>query len=109
MDSLKTWLGLKTPSTIHLSSNTSNSFRVHGIGGGVSYSLPSVFLFRSSVDTAIACEALLLSVLGFTDWAVFLAFCNNCANWEISKFYRTALYFLIMFVIHISTSIFSSQ
>ena len=44
-----------------------------------------------------------------TDWAVFLAFYNNYANWEISKFSKTALYSLIMFVIHISTNVLSSQ
>ena len=77
--------------------------------GGVSYSLPSVFLLRSPVDTAIACGAFLLSELGFTDWAVFLAFYNSCANWEISRFFRTALYSRIMLVMHISTKVLSSQ
>ena len=97
MGFLETWLGLKIPSAIHLSSSTSNSFRVHGIGRGVSYSLPWVFLLRSPVDTAIACRALLLSVLGFIDWAVFLAFCNNYANWEISVFSFLSFFFLSLF------------
>ena len=96
-------------SVFHLSSSTSNSFGVHGIGGGVSYSLLSVFLLHSPVDTVIACRTFLLSELGFTDWAIFLAFCNNYVNWEISKFSRTTLYSLIMFVIHISTNVLSSQ
>ena len=61
------------------------------------------------MDTAIAYGVFLLFELGFMDWAVFLTFCNNCANWEISKFSRTALYSLIMFVIHISTNVLSSQ
>ena len=79
------------------------------MGGGVSYSLPSVFLLRSPVDTAIACGAFLLSELGFTNWAVFLAFRNSYANWEISRFSRTALNSRIMLVIHISTKVLSSQ
>ena len=77
--------------------------------GGVSYSLPSVFLLYSSVVTAIACKAFLLSELGFTDWAVFLAFCNSYANREISRFSRTALNSRIMLVVHISTKVRSSQ
>ena len=79
------------------------------MGRGVSYSLPSVFLLRSPVDTAIACGAFLLSELGFKDRAVFLAFCNSYANWEISRFSRTALNSRIMLVIHISTKVLSSQ
>ena len=79
------------------------------MGRGVSYSLPSVFLFRSPMDTAIACGAFLLFELGFMDWAIFLAFCNSYANWEISRFSRTALNSRIMLVIHISTKVLSSQ
>ena len=77
--------------------------------GGVLYSLSLVFLLRSPVDTAIACGAFLLSELGLRDWAVFLAFCNSCANWEISRFSRIALNSRIMLVIHISTKVLSSQ
>jgi len=78
--SLETWLGLKTPSAIHLSRRASSSFRVHGSGGKVSYSLLSDFHFHSPVDTAMAYGVFLLSELSLTDWAVFMAFCNNCAN-----------------------------
>jgi len=66
----------------------SSSFGVHGIGRGVSHSLPSVFLLHSPMDTAIACEEFLLSELGFIDWAVFLAFYNNCANERFLSFPR---------------------
>ena len=70
--SLETWLGLKTPSAIHLSGSTSNSFGVLGNGLWVSHSLPSDFLFLSPVDTAMACKVDLhplgLSKLGLTDW-----------------------------------------
>ena len=88
-------------------------YGVHGNGEGVSYSLPSDFLFLSPVDTAMAYgvvfHSLSLSELGLTDWAVLLAFYSNCANWEISKFSKTALYSIIMLPIHISTNVFSSQ
>ena len=77
-------MDLKTPSTIHLSRSTSSSFGVHGIGERLSYSLPFDFLFFSLVDTIMACgmdlHSLGLSKLGLTDWAIFLAFGNSCAN-----------------------------
>ena len=91
----------------------SSSFGVHGNGEGVSYSLPFAFLFLSPADTAMAYEVDLRSLglleFGLTDWAVFLAFCSNYANWEISKFSKTALYSIIMLPIHISTNVFSLQ
>ena len=65
------------------------------------------------VDAAMACGVFLhslgLSELGLINWVVFLAFYNNYANCEISRFFRTTLYSLIMLPIHISTNIFSSQ
>ena len=88
----ETRLSLKTPSGIHLSRSTSNSFGVHGNGGGVSYSLPFDFLFLSPVDAAMACGVVFLSLglseLGLTDWVVFLAFCNNCANLQNSSIFH---------------------
>ena len=65
--SLETWLGLKTPSAIHLSRSTSSSFRVHGNDGGVLYSLLSNFLFLLLVVTTIASGLFLFLELGFTD------------------------------------------
>jgi len=103
----------ETPSAIHFSRSTSSSIGVHGIGGGLSYSLPFDFLFFLPVDTVMACgvdlRSLGLSELGLTDWAVFLAFCNSYANCEISKFSRTTLYSMIILPMYISTNVFSSQ
>ena len=77
------------------------------------YSLPYDFLFFLAIDTAITyivdILSLGLSKLGLINWAVFLAFCNSYANWEISKFSKIALYSMIMLPIYISTNIFSSQ
>ena len=69
--SLETLLDLKTLSAIHLSKRTSNSFGMHGMGGGLSYSLPFDFFLFSLVDTVMACgvgfRSLVLSELGLTN------------------------------------------
>ena len=86
---------------------------MHGIGGGLLYSLPSDFLFFLPVDIIMAygvdLHSLGLSELGLTNWAIFLAFCNSYANYEISKFFKMTLYSMIILPMHISTSVFSSQ
>ena len=64
--------------------STSNFIGIHGSGRGLSYSLPSAFLFLSPIDTTIAygvdLRSLDLSELDFNNWLVFLAFYNSYAN-----------------------------
>lgn len=101
---LDTWLGLKTPSAIHLSKSTSSSFGVQGIGGGLSYFFPSGLFLFLLVDTTMACGndfySFGFSKLGLTKLS-FLAFCSSWANYAISKFSRIALYSIIVLPIHI--------